>query len=265
MSNLKKESLLQPVSLSRFPALNAGSPLPLYFQLCEIVEKKIQSGDWPPGQMLPSEQMFCTAFQISRTVVRQAFSELERKGLLKKRNGKKTTVAFPSYIGALMENLLGFHEDTLSRGQTTSTRVLELRVIPAKGDVARNLRIEEGKQVIMLNRLRFLNDEPEVLVVTYLPYQRCPGLMDEDFTKTSLYKVLESKYHLSIVSGSRTIRAIATSKKDAKLLGVKLGSPALLLSSVGLLPDGSVLEYFVAKHRGDRSEFKVNLGRNPSR
>ncbi len=249
------------VSMENLPSVDAESPLPLYFQLCEIIEQKIESKAWRPGQTLPSEHIFGTTFALSRTVVRQAFSELENKGLIKKRNGKLTTIAFPSYRGGLMQSLHGFHEDASSRGQETSTRVLDFKVIPATGEVASHLELPEGEPVVMLNRLRFLSGDPEVLVVTYLPLQRCPAILREDFSNQSLYEVLDQKFGLRIVKGNRRIQAIALNKVDAKLLGVKSGSPALLLTSLGLLPDGSPLEYFVAKHRGDRSQFEVQLVR----
>jgi GntR family transcriptional regulator len=59
------------------------------------------------------------------------------------------------------------------------------------------------------------------------------------------------------VQGKRTIEAIRLDHKEAALLGLRTGSPALLLKSIGQLEDGRPLEYFVAKHRGDRSKFEV--------
>jgi GntR family transcriptional regulator len=67
---------------------------------------------------------------------------------------------------------------------------------------------------------------------------------------------------LVISQGHRTVEAIALNRADAKLLRLPPKSPALLLKSVGLLEDGAPLEYFVAKHRGDRSKFHINLVRN---
>jgi GntR family transcriptional regulator len=59
------------------------------------------------------------------------------------------------------------------------------------------------------------------------------------------------------------VEAIALGRADAKLLGLRSKSPALLLKSVGMLEDGTPLEYFVAKHRGDRSRFHIDLVRDP--
>jgi GntR family transcriptional regulator len=238
------------------------SPIPYYFQLASYVEEKIKAKHLLPGQLMPSEQEMCEKLGISRTVVRQAMAALERKGLITKQSGKRSAISHPTYNGSLMQNLRGFYEDAVSKGQKPTTRVLELSVAPAEGEVAEALKLNEGDPVILLNRLRFLDGEPEVLVLTYIPEGKCPNLVREDLTNQSLYELLARKYGLVIARGYRTVEAIALDRSDAKLLGVRSKSPALLLRSVGLLEDGTPLEYFVAKHRGDRSKFHIELVRD---
>ncbi|AXC16025.1 putative transcriptional regulator of N-Acetylglucosamine utilization, GntR family (plasmid) [Acidisarcina polymorpha] len=211
---------------------------------------------------MPSEQEICEKLGVSRTVVRQAMAGLERRGFITKQSGKRSAISYPKYNGSLMQNLRGFYEDAVSKGQKPTTRVLDLDVIDAKGDYAEALALNEGDRVIRLNRLRFLDGEPEVLVVTYIPEARCPELVREDFTQQSLYGVLAEKYKLAISRGHRTVEAIALDRADAKLLKLPPNSPALLLKSIGLLEDGRPLEYFVAKHRGDRSKFHIDLVRD---
>jgi GntR family transcriptional regulator len=236
--------------------------MPYYFQLSSYVEQKIKAKELMPGSLLPSEQEICQRLGISRTVVRQAMADLERKGLVSKQSGKRTAIAHPKYDGSLMQNLRGFYEDAVSKGQKPTTRVLDLRVEPAEGEVVEALKLEEGEPVIMINRLRFLDGEPEVLVVTYISESKCPGLVSEDLTNQSLYELLARKYGLIIAQGYRTVEAIALDPVAAKLLSLRPKSPALLLKSVGLLDSGEPLEYFVAKHRGDRSKFHINLVRD---
>ncbi len=250
------------VELNGDRVIERGSPVPYYFQLSTYIEERIKSQAWLAGQLLPSEQEFCETFGISRTVVRQAMADLERKGMITKHNGKRSTVAHAKYEGGLMQNLRGFYEDANARGQKPSTRVLDLRIVPPDVEVAQALKIPQREPVVMLNRLRFLDGEPEVLVVTYLPERKCPGLVHEDFTNQSLYELLARKYGLVISQGFRTIEAIALDRADAKLLQVRTGSPAVLLKSIGLVEDGTPLEYFISKHRGDRSQFQVRLVRS---
>jgi GntR family transcriptional regulator len=249
------------LDLEQAGVIQRDSPVPYYFQLCTYIETRIKRKDLRPGQLLPSEQEFCDALGISRTVVRQAMAELSRKGFVTKQNGKRSMISQPKHETGLMQTMEGFHEDSIARGQKPTTQVLKFEVIGADAEVAQALRIAEGEPVIMLYRLRFLDDVPEVLVVSYLPEKLCPELLLEDCSSQSLYKTLARKFGLSISSGYRTIEAIALNRADARLLGVRTGSPALLLKSIGLLENGTPLEYFIAKHRGDRSKFEVRLVR----
>jgi GntR family transcriptional regulator len=237
------------------------SPIPFYFQLATYIEEKISSRQWTPGQGLPSEAEFCRDVGLSRTVVRQAMTSLESKNLIVKHEGKRSTVAYPKFEVGLMQSLCGFHEDAVASGQKPAARVLGLGIKPAHAEVAEALGLKEGERVIVLNRLRFLDGETEGVEVTYLPEYLCPGLVHEDFSKHSLYEVLERKCGLEMASGYRTIEAITAEHNYAELLGVKTGSPLLLLKGVGFLADGRRFEYFVARHRGDRSKFRVHVVR----
>jgi GntR family transcriptional regulator len=239
--------------------IDRNSPVPYYFQLSTFAERQIESRRWQAGELLPSEQELCERLGISRTVVRQAIADLGTKGLIVKQNGKRTMIAFPKYEGGLMQNLRGFYEDARGKGQTPSTKVLEFKITPATGEVSAALRIKEGEPVIMLDRLRSLDGEPEVLVVTFIPERLCPALVREDLSNQSLYELLARKFGLRIARGIRTIEAVSLNRRDASLLDVKQGSPALLLKSIGLIEDGTPLEYFIAKHRGDRAKFNVQL------
>lgn len=252
----------QPIQFNEPGIVKHDIPIPYYFQLSNYIERKMKAKEFAPGQLMPSEQEICEKLDISRTVVRQAMADLERKGLITKQSGKRSTVSYPKYQGSLMQNLRGYYEDAVSKGQKPTTRVLRLGIVPAEGEVAEALKLKEGEPVIILNRLRFLDGDPEVLVVTYLPESKCPGLVREDLTNQSLYELLARKYGLVISQGYRTVEAIALERADAKLFGVPPGRPALLLKSVGLLEDGTPLEYYVAKHRGDRSQFQIYLVRD---
>lgn len=251
--------MVDQVSLDRTDFIDHRSPIPYYFQLANYIEEKIHSKAWTPGQLFPSEEEFCERLGVSRTVVRQAMTNLELKGLIVKRNGKRTSVAFPTYDGGLMQNLRGFYEDAIRAGQKPLTKILDFSLVTASAEIADALQLKKGEKVLHLYRLRFLDSEPEVLVRTYLPAGLAPSLMKEDLSNKSLYALLAQKFSLRIARGHRTIEAVCADKSDAKLLEIRAGSPLLQLKSIGLLETGTPLEYFVAKHRGDRSRFHVQL------
>jgi len=245
--------------------IQKDSPLPLYFQLKELWRKEIESGHWQPGQRRPPEAELCQAFDISRSVVRQALRELEYQGLLYREQGKGTFVAQPKISESLMQDLSGFYEDMVAKGLTPVTRVLRQEVQPADKKIANYLQIEPGDKVIVIERLRSVDSEPINLVTTYLPYDICPDLIDEDLTTQSLYALLEKKHGLELSHGRRTIEAVAANQYEAQLLGVEEGAPLVLLDSVSYLRDGRPIEYFHAVHRGDRSRFEVEVVRGVRR
>jgi GntR family transcriptional regulator len=250
---------MQHVELSEGKSIDRNSPLPYYFQLKELLVEEVESGRWQPKQQVPSESELCEHFGVSRTVVRQAINNLVQDGLLYRQKGKGTFVAKPKIMESLAQNLSGFYEDMVDRGLKPVTKVLEQTKVEANRKVAEYLGLSLGDPVIKIDRLRFINDEPLVLVTTYLPYEICPSLLEEDLNHQSLYALLEEKYGLKIVHGRRTLEAMAADEYEARLLKVKVGAPLMLLNSVSYLGDGRPIEYFNALHRGDRSKFAVTL------
>ena len=64
----------------------------LYLQLYAILRKKIESGEWPIGTQIPTEEELCTMFNVSRATVRTSVLELVRQGYLMRQQGKGTFV-----------------------------------------------------------------------------------------------------------------------------------------------------------------------------
>jgi GntR family transcriptional regulator len=236
-----------------------SSPIPFYIQLRELLEAPILEGQWQPGDRLPAEQELCETYGVSRTVVRQTLQEMENKGLITKQRGKGSFVARPKIRESLVQKLTGFYQDMVEQGLSPRTEVLHHDVEPAKTAVAMHLGLKPGTPVFNIERLRFVNDEPIVLVRTYVPYAACPDLANVDLSDQSLYAALEDQFGLMLSHGRRTIEAVIAGEREAKYLGVEPGAPLIYLESVSCLHDGTPIEYFHAFHRGDRSRFVVNL------
>jgi len=249
----------EQVKINKINIIDHSSPLPYYFQLKELLIEEIKKGRLKPGQQIPSEFKLCEQFRVSRTVVRQAISSLVQNGYLNREKGRGTFVTKPKITENLFQNLTGSYEDMLARGIKLVTKVLEQTKWEADSEILKRLKLEPGEPVIKIKRLRFISSEPIALVTTYLPYKICPPLLEENLTNQSLYGVLEEKYALRIAHGRRSLEAVSADRQTAALLGVKVGTPLMLLNSISYLADGRPIEYFSALHRGDRSKFVVSL------
>ena len=242
--------------------IDRNSYVPFYVQVHDALKEFIEHGDILPGDQLPSEPELCRLFDVSRTVIRQALRGLENEGLIVRQKGRGTFVAEPKIGESLFQELTGFYQDMAKKGRNPMSKVLKQEIIPATAKVATFLQLAPETPVIRIDRVRYVEDEPIVLVTTYLPHAICPGLVEIDLTYRSLYSYLEETYALVIERGRRILEAVIAGEYEARLLEVNEGAPLISLESISYLEDGTPLEYYKALHRGDRSVFEVELVRS---
>jgi GntR family transcriptional regulator len=237
--------------------IDKNLPIPYHYQLRELLREEIASGRWEVGGRLPSERELCDAFNLSRTTIREAIDALVNEGLLRREKGRGTFIAEPKITEKWLEAADSFTESMIQQGYQIETRVLNLRTEPAHYDVSHELRLRTGESVIVLDRLRLILQEPILVVTSYLPERLCPTLVQEEFANQSLYQVLRDKYGIHIASARRVMEAVAANELEASLLHVRQGAPLMLIESTAFLADGTPVEYFKARHRGDRTRFEV--------
>lgn len=241
--------------------VNHSSPIPYYVQVKDALIEWIIQARWKAGDQLPGENELCLIFDVSRPVIRQALNELALQGVVYREKGKGTFVTGPKIKEGLVQRLTGFYQDMAAQGFTPQTKVLAQEKIQSNPDIASCLQLDLESPVIKIERLRAIEGEPIVLVTTFIPFDLCPQLLHEDLSDQSLYTFLEQSCGVSIVYGRRTLEAVPASKYAAALLKVRKGSPLILLNSVSYDKDGRPVEYYFAYHRGDRSQFEVELVR----
>jgi GntR family transcriptional regulator len=243
--------------------IDRSSPVPLYHQLKQILLADIRQKPLQPGDRLPGDHELCLSYDVSRTVVRQALTELEYAGVIERIKGRGTFVTRPKVTEGLAQSLTGLFEDAAARGSHLRSEVRRLEVLTADPQVAEQLQVEVGHPVIHIERLRFVDEVPWVLTVTHLPGEVAPGLVQEDLREQSLYVLLEQKYGVALARGRRVIEAATAPADLADSLGIRQGDPVLVLRSLSFDAADHPVESFVAFHRGDRSRMEVDLTRSP--
>lgn len=243
--------------------LHKDIPVPLYYQLKLQLLADIREGRLQVGDMLPPECDLCRQLGVSRPTVRQAMSELVAEGHLTRCKGKGTFVATPSVRpvdARFFAGLQSFNEEMLQKGLVPSTQVLGVEVVNDRPDIAHSLRLTGDTRLIHLSRLRSANDQPLVVVETWLPYARFRGLEEEDFICHSLYALMEDKYGSRVERCTRQFEAASVLPEDARLLGMEAGRAVCRVYTLAYCGDEPV-EYSVARYRGDRNIFTVELFR----
>lgn len=242
--------------------LKRNHPQPLYMQLSEQLRADIHSRRLQPQQQLPSERELCARFQVSRMTVRQALIDLTREGLIYSRVGKGTFVSEPK-IDQQLKTLTSFSQDMSARGSRTTSRVLEAKLIPAQDQVAQMLRIPVGTEIVILVRVRFADAIPLAIETVYLPHKYCPDLLLYDFSKESLYVVLEHQYHHRLVRAEQTIEAALANPRDAALLQLVPPVAVLVIERLTFTDQDILIEYVQSTYRSDRYKFRSALTPRP--
>ncbi len=239
--------------------LQRDSNLPLYHQLKQIILNKINQNGLKAGDKLAGDFELCKEYKVSRTVVRQALSELEFEGVLERIKGKGTFVAKPKITEHLAPSLYGLFRDAQNRGSKIVSRVLKLEVVPADISVANDLDIAPNSPVVELERIRYSDGVAWAWVTSYLRLEVGEKLLKEDLTNASVYEVLETKHDIKLALTKRSLEARTANEAVAKALEIRPGAAVLVLRSVAFDDQARPIERFVAIHRGDSSQFEVTV------
>jgi len=241
-------------------AIYRNSPLPRYFQLKEIMRERIRSGEWKPGELIPSERELSEKYGISRMTARQAITELVNEGLFYREQGKGTFVSQRKITQQLI-HLTGFTEDIRARGQRPGTKVLSATMDPADEETAEKLRINPGTPIFRLQRLRLADDEPLAIELSQISFKGCEGLLEEDLENNSLYRLLEAKYGLALMEADQELEAGLTGSEEAQLLKISVASPVLFTRRITYTDRNQPIEYAKAVYCGNKYTFYTHMKR----
>ena len=211
----------------------------------------MDTGVWPPETQLPSERELCDLFGISRITVRLALDQLVAEGRLVRSHGRGTYVARSPLRKRVMP-LVGFTEDMTSRGQRPGARVLQFETEPAPATVGRELQLAAGESAIVLKRLRLADGTPMAVETVHAPEALFPGLLEENLEDRSFYELLRQRYDVRPARAVQSWQAVACPRPDAKLLGIRTGSPVLQICRTTYEQTGRPFEYLESFFRGDR-------------
>ena len=240
--------------------LNRSSLTPLRYQLEEVLLDRIESGEWKPSDVVPTESELCETYDVSRTVVRQALDTLERAGLVRRVRGVGSFVCERKITVRLLQDAGGFHAHMAAQGLAVHTHVRGKGLVPAPDRVARCLEIPPGTRVLRLDRLRSVEGERVFLATTYTALGACEEIIREDYSSESLFDVLRRRCGVEPESGTRVIEAVLARPPEAELLQVPIGSALFRLHVVTRGQGGCPMACSELWLRGDRTVLQVDLG-----
>ena len=237
--------------------------------LTEIAEQELRQaiarGTFRPGAQLPTESELCQMLGVSRTVVREALRVLEENGLVIRRHGVGTFVRDHPILKNLNFNF-GITEMIESAGMTSGTSYLEIRSESADQEIAEQLRVPVGTQLVTVERVRTADGRPVVYSLDTLPESVLQQTdFDPQLLRTqSMYNILQAALGQVIDYGIARLLPMSAPDFVTEKLELPQGALTLYIVQTDYSPDDEPLVYSREYHLPDAFDF-ISWRRGPTR
>ncbi|MCL2400949.1 MAG: GntR family transcriptional regulator [Defluviitaleaceae bacterium] len=237
--------------------IDKGSRIPAYVQMMNALIKQIQNGTFNQEDQLPSERELCAIYGVSRSTVRQAIQEMENDGYVNTYKGKGTFVA-SNRLSQEMSGLYSFTEYMKKSGKTISTKLVNFTKIKCDERISQKMKCDVGVDIIRFTRVRYVDQEPVIIVTTNLLQERFPDFKGELLSANSLYTMMSDSYNVIFSKVKETLQSVPARKNESALLQLKLNAPCMKIDRYTYEND-TIIEYGVGIARGDKYQYNVEL------
>lgn len=190
---------------------------PAYLQVKTFIQQHISSGEWRPGDPVPSEATLMQQFGISRMTVNRALRELSAEGMVTRVQGLGTFVAELHRIASNL-TIRDIQEEVVERGHVHAARVLLSQAEKAGAELAQSLGLRAGARVFHTVLVHLENGVPIQYEDRYVNPAAAPNYLKTDFTQTT------PTHHLLVeaplTEASYSIEACLPTPEQAKHLDI---------------------------------------------
>ena len=245
-------------------ATNQATPAfsPLYQQIKILILQSLQTGEWKPGEPIPSEMELAARFRVSQGTVRKAIDELAAENLVVRRQGKGTFVATHAehHVQYRFLRLMPNNGDINSEGPA-ERQIIDCKSLRAPAHIAHPLALRAGESVLQLRRVLAFQGTPTILEDVWLPGGPFKGLTAERLSnyRGPMYALFETEFGVSMVRAEEKIRAVAADAASAKLLQVPTGEPLLSVERIAYTYNDTPMELRRGLYRTDTHHYKNEL------
>lgn len=232
------------------------SRIPLYVQVATALRRRIEDGQWQPGQKISTLEELEEEFQVARVTVRQAVDVLQKEGLVYRQQGRGT------FVAEQVQDKRWLKLATTWSSLVSTIKDNVPKLIPVK-DAPPEPRLEAGEgnpapAYVFLRSLQTRQGEPFALVKLHLArdiYERDP---DAFRTHTAL-PILADLNGIRISEAHQTLIISSADMETAELLRVPLNAPTAECRCVVI--DHAGIAIYVAEiiYRGDCVKLYIDL------
>lgn len=232
----------------------------LYQQVADDILQQVQSGSLQIGDKLPPEADYAVTLGVSRSTLRLAFAELDRLGVLQRKKRAGTRIIADTPKPQFNMSTSGLHE-LLSLGRDTELVITDTRTVPTQEIAHLQGYQSETGHWLEISGTRTLPGEtlPFNTTQIYVP-ARYAGIEHVlKATETSVFKIIEDTFGVSVGRVSQAAKAIACPPDAAPVIGLQPAAPALQIVAELTTRDDMLMEISVATFDPNRFQLRTDV------
>lgn len=237
--------------------------IPLYNRIESQIRNKIISGQYEPGEQLPTEDELVRQLRVSKITVRKAMSHLETDGLIVRSQGKGTFVS--EGIPAKKQLVVSDGVYGIVRSaekyevKTLDIRQVKVGTTRVARDIRDFLNLSNEDDIGLIRRIRLMKDIPIAFFENFLPLDFAKHLTVEGLAEQPLLKILKEKVGLAIGRGEMYIEAVPADADIAEILHCQIYDPLVSIQVYYWLSSDEPFEIVNLHMRAEYFKYKIDL------
>lgn len=233
--------------------LDPNSPIPLYAQLAARASAYIASlGEKGVGRVFPSENECIRLFRVSRPTVRQAISELEAQGLVRKERGRGVFICEPRLVHDISHV---FEDDMQAARRKVEFKLIEHGYVSSPKSVLAKFG-KDTNRLYRVQRLRATAGRVLGIEVRFFPERFERFLTPQVLGTSDVFAILRLCTKADEVTSVNVVHSIQLGARDAALTGVPEGSMALGRETMYYVENKVPVMYGMVTFLADRYELR---------
>ena len=236
--------------------LISNSPIPLYYQLREIIRDKIISSEWEYGTEIPSELKLCDEFNLCRATVKQALDGLVNEGLIVRKKGKGSFVVYQKLNNNLLEP--SFNMKSQKDNFDTYTKIIFAESVEPDNYLKNILKLKNNDLVYQIERLHYVDGIPVALDSHYLHTKWAENINNENISELIIHKHIENVYGITFTNYKVNIQSILLDDYEREKFDFPEIATGIVVESLSFVQNEIII--FNRKiYRGDRCNLNLEF------
>ncbi|MBK8987418.1 MAG: GntR family transcriptional regulator [Chloroflexi bacterium] len=207
---------------------------------------------------IPSETDLAADLKVSRTTIRDALSRLENEGVIYRKQGAGTFINEAGLqIKSRLDEVWSYEAMLAAHGYLPSTRILEVSTRPADADIAAELNLAEGEELLVVRKLFLADNQPVILAYNYIPTRYIEKPYTDEGFVTPVYEFMweNGRQHFSYYLSE--IVPLVASDDLAHVLHMQPHTPLISLHEIGYNDDNAPILKSTSYFRDDLLRFRL--------